>query len=68
MARKPIRATQLSPCGNMALTAKSSPFRRNEIWWTLHIKSPTTDCWVEVQGGVNASWMTQLGFDPSAEA
>lgn len=66
MARKAIRATQLSSCGNMALTASRSPFDRKEVWWTLHVKSPKSGQWVEIQGGVRAYWMIDLGFNPDS--
>ena len=66
MAKKPIRATQLSTCGSMALTASRSPFNPKEIWWTLHVKSPKNGGWVEIQGGVRACWMFDLGFNPDS--
>jgi len=67
MAKK-LPPIQYSPDRNLSLVPGVSPFNPNEIWWTLHVKSPVSGHWVSVQGGVSSYWMRELGFNPSAQA
>jgi len=65
-AKKTLPATQYSVDGTLALVPSWSSFNDREIWWSLFVKSPKNGQMVGVQGGTNAYWMTDLGFDPHA--
>ena len=66
--KKTLPPVQYSADGKMALSPGWSQFNPNEIWWTLQVQSPKNGQWVVLQGGTNAQWMSDLGFNPYQRA
>lgn len=66
--KKTLPPVQYSADGKMALSPGWSQFDKDEIWWTLQIQSPKSGQWVVLQGGTNAQWMSDLGFNPYQRA
>jgi hypothetical protein len=66
--KKTLPPIQYSPDAKMALVPGWSQFGNDEVWWTLQVVSPKTGDWVALQGGTNAQWMRDLGFNPYQKA
>lgn len=66
--KKTLPPIQYSPDAKMALVPGWSQFGKDEVWWTLQVVSPKTGDWVALQGGTNAQWMRDLGFNPYQKA
>lgn len=66
--KKTLPPNQYSPDGKMVLSPGWSFFNKDEIWWTLQLRSPKNGQWVVLQGGTNAQWMSDLGFNPYQRA
>jgi len=62
---KKLPATQYSPDRSLALVP-SWGHADGKLWWTLHVRSPKSQDYVQVQGGTTAYWMIDLGFNPYA--